>query len=195
MGLNLITAPALEPLTLQECKDFLRVDDANDDSVIEPMISAVREYAEAFTARALVTQTWDVFLDWFPRSAAIPIRLPMPPLQSVTSIKYIDPDGVEQTWTPALYTVDGNVTRPRVVPAFNEVYPTTRQVINAVTIRMVVGYGSNPEQDVPREIKQGMLTHLGHLYEHRESVIVGTTATPVPFTTDNLLYPYRVASF
>src|SRR3954471_23227089 len=103
MGLKQTVAPAIEPVTLQEAKDFARVDGLEDDGLIASLIVTARQLAELATRRALITQTWVLKADAFPRARGNggwrfarrnapddSIRLPLPPLQSVTSIRYVD---------------------------------------------------------------------------------------------------------
>src|SRR5712692_3761461 len=66
MPLKLITPPTVEPIGLSEAKAHLRVDTADDDSFILAIISAARDYAEGFTRRRFLTQTWELALDHFP---------------------------------------------------------------------------------------------------------------------------------
>ena len=143
MPLTLVTPPTLEPLTLAEATSHLRVDLNDDDDLITDLITAAREYAETVTRRALLTQTWDLKLDAFPASSGTPVRLPFPPLQSVTSIQYVDTNGDTQTWSSDDYIVDApsgpQAVQGRITPAYQESYPTTRGIINAVTIRFVTG--------------------------------------------------------
>lgn len=48
---------------------------------------------------------------------------------------------------------------------------------------------------IPDEMeKAAMLMFIGHLYEHRESVIIGSTAIEMPLGTTRLLDQYRVRS-
>lgn len=188
MPVSVVTAPVVLPLGLQEAKDHLRVDLADDDALIEQLIIAAREMAESFTERALITQTIDYVRDAFPTWG---MTLPRAPLQSVTSVKYIDTDGVEQTIDAADYRVDALSTPPRLTPAYNETWPSARDVTNAVTIRLVVGYGDGPA-DVPVRIKAAMLLMIGDLYEHRQSIQVGVSATQLSLTAERLLWPYRV---
>ena len=66
MAVKLITPPALEPISLQEAKAHLRVDFGDDDDYISALITAARDFAEGFTRRAFLTQSWLLALDHFP---------------------------------------------------------------------------------------------------------------------------------
>ena len=102
------------------------------------MIKGARMLAEGKTRRAFITQTWDWLFDAFPASG---LKVPKPPLQSVTSITYIDTDGNSQTLAATEYRVDNSTEPGRITPAFSKVWPVTRAVTNAVTVRIVVGFG------------------------------------------------------
>ncbi len=193
MDLILVTPPALEPLSLQEVKDHLRVDGMEEDSYIEPLIKPAREWAEAFLNRALITQTWDLFLERFPRSSRTQIEIPLPALQQIVSVKYQDELDVEQTWSNTLYTVDTNREMGRIIPNVNETYPNTFGHIHDVTIQFVAGYGLN-QQDVPRAIMQGMLLKIGHWFERREESSV-VPLNRIPDGVKDLLTPYAVTRF
>lgn len=160
----LVAAPAREPLHLDEVKEWLAVTDTVEDALISGLIPPVREWAESATGRALITQTWDVKYDAFPCW----FDLPKPPCQSVTSISYIDSSGVTQTLSSALYTTDlpaGPFARQgRIVPVYGSTWPSTRDVPNAVTVRIVAGYGANPA-DVPVMLRNAMKARLRALFE------------------------------
>ena len=85
MRLKLKTAPAVEPVTLEEAKLHLKVDGAEDNTLITTLITTARELAERETKRAFITQTWQMYLDQAPQI----IEIPKPPLQSIVSIKTI----------------------------------------------------------------------------------------------------------
>lgn len=193
MGLFLVTAPTAEPVTLAQVKLHLRVDDSVEDALLTGLIRAAREHVETVTQRALMTQTWDLKLDAFPCDGAA-IEIPKPPTQSVTSITYVDTAGVTQTWSSALYTTDlpsDPQGQPgRIVPAYQQVYPQTRDVPNAVTVRFVAGYTAIGL--VPDSIKAAMKILIGTWFDPgRASVALGVTATPIPHTVDALLWPYK----
>jgi len=132
------------------------------DPQLVAWISAAREYGETFTHRAFVTQTWDDKRDGFPGSSDDAIELPKAPLISVTSVSYVDANGVTQAWSSTLYTVDApagpKARSGYLVPNYGQVFPTTRDVPNAVTIRFVAGYGV--ASAVPSLIKACLKEHI-----------------------------------
>lgn len=164
MPTRLITAPLEEPVTLAQAKAHLRKTTSEEDAQIMAKIFAAREHAETFTRRALVTQTWELLLDRFPSGREI--ELPFPPLQSVTSVKYLDTNAAEQTFAAASYHVDAASTPGRVVLASTASWPSTAERPNAVTVRFVAGYGGMAA--VPFTMKAAILLLVGHLFEHRE---------------------------
>jgi len=196
MAIRLITPPAAEPISLEEAKAHLRVDHDTDDALISMLIGAARQDCEEWTARAFVTQTWELVVDAFPTNE---ILIPRPPLQSITSIKYDDGDGFEQTLSSTEYVVD-DVSQPGWVVPVTTGWPSSIfEGINAVRIRYVAGYatsGNSPDNladNVPGPIKAAIMLRLGQLYEHREDVIAGTTAVALPNGAEFLLRQYRVA--
>jgi uncharacterized phiE125 gp8 family phage protein len=153
----------------------LKVDSSDEDTLIDTLIKASRQLIEREYDVALITQTLDFKFDDFPiiehcnpDGAIIPL---VRPIQSVTYIKYNDTDGNEQTWSSSLYTVDADDQREqaRIVPAYDEEYPETRIEINAVTVRVVCGYG-DAATDIPENIKLAMLMQIAFWYENREDM-------------------------
>src|SRR5262245_40886438 len=128
-------------------------------------------------------------MDGFPCSAYAPLELRKPPVTAVTFVKYIDMNGVEQTWDASNYTTDlptGSwAARGRIVPAYGLTWPTTRTVMNAVTVRIACGYTAAPEA-----IKAAMKLLIGHWFKNREAVNAPALA-PVPHAVDALLWPFK----
>lgn len=189
MSLFLVTAPAAEPVSVQDAKAQCRVDTSDEDALFATLVIAAREYVETATHRALITQTWDWTLDGFPDWTLV---LPLPPVASVTSITYVDTAGVTQTWAASLYRTDlpaGPYASPaRVTPAYSESYPSTRAVTNAVTVRFVAGYGT--AASVPASLKAAIKLLVAHWYARREPLTNGTVA-PVPWTIEALTWPFK----
>lgn len=188
MALTLKTPPSSEPVSLKEAKNHCRVDDdiTNDDSLIRSMIVAARQAAETFTRRQLITATYELRFDGFPYT----ICPPMPPLISVVSIKYQDTDDAEQTVDSGDYQVDKYSTVGRIRPKQDKSWPSTYVGMGVVVVEYTAGYGAR--ENVPEQIIAAILLIVGHLYEHREDVIVGTGAVTIPRGANDLLYPFRV---
>lgn len=146
-ALKLINAPTSEPVTVSEVKARLRITISDEDADLATMISQARELCEAHCNRAFITQTYSLYLDRFPSEwdhekrvyTLKEIRLPRPPLQSVTWVKYYDPAGVQQTLDPSEYYVTTGGEPGRVVPV--DSWPATQDRPEAVEVRFVAGYG------------------------------------------------------
>ena len=187
MAYIITSAPASEPLTTAEAKAHMNVTIADDDSYIDSLIVAARDYVQDIIRRSLITQTLAASFDSF---AADCFELERGPVQAVNSITYIDTLGVTQTLPVSDYLVDMVSSPPRITPAYGKSWPDTRDQINAVTVTYVAGYGNAAA--VPQPIKQAMLLYIAHLYENRESVITGTSVTEAPQSVRALLSPYKV---
>jgi uncharacterized phiE125 gp8 family phage protein len=185
---NLSTAPTVEPVTVNEARDFLRIDFDDDEVLVGALITAAREYVEGYTERALVNQTWTVKMDDFWGDCVL--ELPYPPLSSVTSITYVDTDGASQTVATATYTVDTDSEPGRIYLAYGKTWPTARSERNAVTITFVAGYGAAASA-VPDRAKTAIKMLVGDMYENRETVLTGTIVAEIP-TVKRLLDTLRV---
>lgn len=191
MTLRLITAPAAEPVTLAEARAQVRSDpdDTTDDTLLTALIAAARQAAEHLTGRALITQTWERVADAFP---PVELELGRPPVQSITSVTYIDTAGTSTVLDPSAYALD-DITPPGfVLPAYGTVWPSTLDTPNAVKVRFVCGYGADGDA-VPMAIKRWMLLRIGTLYKFREEVAAGVSTSELPSAyTERLLDPFRV---
>lgn len=183
-------APAAEPLTTAQAKAHLVVESAftDDDTLIGTLITVARAYVEDYTGCQIYTATWVYRLDGFP---SYEIRLPKPPLQSVTSVAYVDTSGTAQTLTATTdYTVDQYGIPGRIVPAYGCTWPSTYGHVNDVTITYTAGYG-DADAEYPAPMIHAMKLIIGELYEHRERFIVGDAPHEFP-TVDRLLASYVI---
>lgn len=168
MSLVLVTAPTVEPLELSEAEAHLRVDDGTETALISTLIAAARDYAESQTGRALLEQTWRYTADAFPHCNGV-IKLRRAPLIAVTSIQYVDTNGVTQTLTSNQYLVNADAPLGEISPAYGVSWPATRPQPAAVTVTFTAGY-ADPDS-VPASIKAAMLLTVGELYENREASV------------------------
>lgn len=186
MTIAVFTAPAYEPITLEEAKTQCHIDHADEDDLITLLISSARQHAETQLARSLITQTQDAYFDKFPAF------FKLPPMQSVTAITYVDENGDTQTLAADQYIVDIYSIPCRVTPAYDVTWPATRDQVNAVKVRFVAGYGA--PSAVPACIKNWMLIRIATLYENRQQLTVdvkGMVELP-PVFIDSLLDSERI---
>ena len=197
--LSLHTAPAIEPVTLSEVKDYLRIDDGDSDVVISDLIVAARMYAETYTRRPFITQTWRLTLDTFPYSEygmsqgqfysqkypGGAILLPLPPVQSLTSITYLDTLNATTTFSSANYQTDFRSEPCRVATIQGVSWPATYTAMNAVTLIFVCGYGSTPES-VPQGIRAAIRMLVSAWYDSCD-----TGEKPIPMAVQTLLMQHR----
>ena len=196
----LVTAPIVEPVTLSEAKTHMRITHTDEDDLIKSYIEAARVYTEQYLSRSLISQTWDFNYNLFPASGDA-IEIPLPPLKSITSVKYYDGDEVQQTWSDTEYTVDTDNIPPLIYENMGESYPSTRVFRKSVTIRAVTGYadsGASPvdlADNVPSSIKTSVMMLVAHLYENREIAMLGLTANETPMSYQTILAPYKLRTF
>jgi uncharacterized phiE125 gp8 family phage protein len=192
MALKLYSAPTVEPVTSTEAKLHLKVEVSTDDTLITSLITAARETVEAISRRALVTQTWDLVQDAWPQGDEL--VLPLPPLQSVTSIQYVDQNNVTATFASSYYAVDTYSESGRVKLVMGAAWPgSTLYTLNGVRVRFTAGFGL--AVSVPQKYKQAILLLVGHWYANREQVIAGLKPEEIPFGVEALLWLDRNLRF
>lgn len=184
MGMTQTAAPSSEPVSLSDAKVHLQFTGTDSNDYISSLITMAREYVEDVTSRQLMNATWQETLDVFPLSGQV-LFPSKSPLSSVTSIQYIDDDGDPQTWATADYRVDTSHFTGRITEAFEETYPSTRAVTEAVTLTYIAGYGG--ATDVPQKFRHAIKMLVGHWFEFREPVVSGMMVTEVPITVKTLL--------
>ncbi|MBE3118845.1 MAG: phage head-tail connector protein [Candidatus Atribacteria bacterium] len=190
MTIRISAQPSTEPVSLSEAKAHLRVDIADDDTLISSLITAARQILEVQAQRQFVTATWVMTLDKFPLLCK-EIRLLRPPIASVTSIYYLNSAGTSTLLAAADYRVDSASEPGRITPAYGKTWPIAYPVTNAVTVTYSAGYGA--ASAVPKAITQAILLLVGHWYENREAVqAYGGGVTPLPMAVDALVAPFRV---
>lgn len=176
MGLSLVTAPTAEPVSIAEAKQYLRVTSTIEDDRIADLIASAREDLDGnagWLGRAIMPQTWDFTLDHLPprhltpmyqtRRSALAIEIPLPPLQSVTAVTYLDQDAATQTLSTEVYAAVTKTEPGEIVLLQGQSWPLTAQQPDAVTIRFVAGYTK-----VPQKIRNIIFSIVAWRFENRE---------------------------
>jgi len=186
MQLALVTLPATEPVTLVEAKLYTKVDTSADDDLLTSLITAARQYAEQYTLRAFINQTWQLTLDYdeFCLDSRF-INLPRGNIQSITSFTYYNTDNTSAVFANTNYRLSDN----RLVLNDSADWPVFSRLYNAVTIEYVAGYGTAADK-VPRSIKQAMLMLIDHYYINRNAAT--SSVNQMPFGVTALLQPFRL---
>lgn len=197
-NLILKTAPAAEPVDIDDAKAHLRVTITDDDDLIDALITAARQRVEAFTQKAFITQDWYLYFDWHEHGwgtlrplmfdwsrRSNNIKLPFPPLQSLTAFEYLS---AANTWTAVdstIYYLDVPGNQIILTGCLPE--PFQRHSGFRVTFR--TGYGDTAEK-VPEGIRLGIKTIILHLYENR-SAYDAAAPVAIPMAGESLLMPYK----
>lgn len=165
-GLSLVSAPAVEPLTLREIKRHLNLADQferDDHLLFHQLMPQVRQEAEGYCNRAFITQGWAMTLD----SPPAEILLPRNPVQSLTGVEYEQADG-------DLVAVEADDLRlvadqePAIVHVvYPKPWPSDRGH-NRFTVRVewVAGYGDTGDS-VPAGLKGCLLRMIEAYYRFR----------------------------
>lgn len=156
-----LSDPAVEPVSIHELRAYARITNDAENETLWSAIRTAREAVERMTGRSLITQTWQATFDnWFPDV----IRLRMGPVQSITSLEYVDTDGATQVLSS--YHADLISEPARLQPAWNDSWPVTREQLGAVTVEYIAGYGSDPIS-VPEPLKDAILDAAAYRYDNR----------------------------
>lgn len=195
MPISVSTKASHYPITLEEAKEHLRVTDSNSDSYIQGLIAAVTEQVEAHTGRTLVTTQYTWKMDSFPNCEYL--YVPKCPLQAVSSITYIDTDESTDTWGSTYYGVDSVRIPARIYPAYQEMWPITLGIPNAVTVTYTAGHSSH-HGGIPEGIKHAMKFLVGHYWMNRQDYVTAAglvSSVATPKASDYLLAKYQVPFF
>ena len=161
-NLNLITAPASEPVTLDEARLWMKIPDniTADNVLITSLIKWARECVERYTKRALFTQTWELVSN----CSFNPVYFPYGQLASVTSVKVVANDETETTETATNYTVTtGDSGKLFLKSGFT--WTTTDRYYDSFKVRFVCGW--DDRADIPEVYKTSIKELVSYRYENR----------------------------
>lgn len=180
-----IVPPAIEPVSLAEAKDFLRILASDEDELLGTLITAARLMVEAACGRMLIDQGWRLVLDSWPVAAEL--RLPFSPVGSITAARVYDAVGSAQIVALAsLALIEG--ADPPVISVSGPV-PVPGRDRAAIEIDVVAGFGATRDL-VPAPLRQAVLRLACRWFEHRGDV-VSRDATHLPAEIAALVSPFR----
>ena len=193
---SMTVEPVSYPVTVDEIKEFARIDGTDEDSILESFLVGVVNSVEAYLGRALITRTYKLIMDeWNSKD----IELPMPPLISVSSVKTVDESDTETTYSSSNYFVITESIPGRLVIKKDAEIPTNTERYQAgYNITFTAGYGTN-RNNVPKQIRIAIMQWVTIIYENRSMAENDfnsnnkITGREIPMEVQNILKPYRVA--
>jgi uncharacterized phiE125 gp8 family phage protein len=189
MSLKLLTAPTIEPVSLSDARDYLRVIALDEDNLILSLIKGARQWCEEYCNSAFVNQTWELWLDRWPSDNVI--KLERPPVSVINSVKYYDTANVEATMSAGDYFANYKSYPANLGLAYGKAWPATSlRPHNGIVVNFTTGYGVNAS-DVPDSIRTAIKMLTSHFFEMRQPEITGTITSQLDFAFKALLSPYR----
>lgn len=179
LGYKVTTAPVTEPVTIAEAKAHCRILGDDEGSVLAGFISAAREYAEAVHNKSYAVKTITAVADFLDKSYELPVL----PVTQITSITVKDSAGNVSNITDKFELDDFT---GRVVLTPGESLPSV-QLYHMNPVQITFKSGASPSA----KTKQAMLLLVGHWFENREEVVVGTQSFSVPMAAEALLQQER----
>lgn len=172
------------PLTLSAGKSHLGVDHDDDDDDILAFISAAFEDIETKTGRAYRATTATLYCDAFPVSAAEPLVIPLPSLQSVTSITYTDTAGDNQTLDPENFEVITAAVPAEVIPTDGRVWPVALDRRGSVVVTFAAGNAAA----CPAAILNAVRLSIDHDYHEHTAI----ESARIQQRIEDLVRPHRL---
>ena len=183
----LLAGPALEPLTLDETRLWLRLDSGDEDELVLALIRAARSAVEQATRRALMSQAWRLRLDRWPAEACV--RLPLSPILSLDAVRVFDAAGA-----PALADLQGfHIDQSRGARLVCDVAPPAPgRIANGIEIDVTAGFGATP-QNVPEPLRIAMRLLVAHWFERRGDALHEDRVAHLPAGVAAACMPWRAA--
>ncbi|HZH53271.1 MAG TPA: head-tail connector protein [Microvirga sp.] len=179
-----VDGPAVEPVTLMEMREHLRVDHDAEDELIGGLIRAARLTVEAASRRLLIEQRWRVVMDRWPEGGAV--VLPLSPLIAVEGITVADEAGADFPVPPERIEADGLSDPPCILVSRP---PQPGRERNGIVITLRAGYGPAPE-DAPATLRLAIKILVARWFENRGDIAGGQTLPPEALA---LVAPFRRA--
>lgn len=190
MNPRISVAAVIWPVTLEECKAQLNITVTDDDTYLTRLFKAATRLAENVTGQTMLTTTWTFNRDAWPSTDVF--ELQFGPVKSITSIKYFDDDGVQQTWDSSNFRLSGERLVPRVQAV--DGFPSAQARVDAVEVIYVAGETSEATFATTNEdIKSAILLFVGDMYKQREDISNLKIDDARPFFED-LLIPHKLVT-
>lgn len=185
MAAVLLEGPAVEPVSLAEAKQYLRVEHEDDDALIGVLIAAARVQVEQAARRVLITQSWRIVKDHWPASGWIVSTVN--PLQTIDTARVHPLDGAAMALDVDAFTLNA-AAAPAILAFERSAVKQPGRTTGGIEIDVTAGYGDAPD-DVPAPLRQAIRFLVARNYESRDRL----AKDELPDAVAALISAYRVA--
>ncbi len=190
MSAILHTPPAIEPVSLSQVKNHLKIETSADDDLILRLVSTARQYVERVSQHVLIEQVWRVYFNHWPEDNEL--ALPVMPVSFIEALRtYSAQDDVSEI-DPSHYYADLVSTPPKLVLRHSRSWMNSSRPANGIEIELTAGYGPLAS-DVPAPFCQAILLLTAHWYENRNASCAQSLQQDIGKEVQRLLQPYKVA--
>lgn len=189
---ELVTAPTLEPINLQDVKEALRINSSQMDSRILRLIKAARQQAEEQYNIAFLPQTWANYYRTFGN-----FRLSKWPLAATpnVAITYTKSDATTGTVDTADYAVEARVRPSYVRLKYQKTWPVeVLETNNPVKVQFAAGWAN--ADAVPANLKEALILIVERWLNNPSDIILTergvASMTPLPYGSAIVLANYEV---
>lgn len=166
------------PISTADVKAWSKIDFSDDDSIISDLIDEVIDVVEREYNFTIVDKTVTATWESYGRS----VSLPLGPVDSITTVKRIDNDGIETTLTVNEdYWLSGDDL------TFNEVFQYERPYHR---MRLEVKYDTG-WATLPAGIKLGLKKAILSHYSDRQDLVGGMSIIELPNASKQQFETYR----
>lgn len=185
-GPILVTAAESNPVTTAEAKTYCLITDSADDTIIAAFVSAATDYAQRRLSTQFIQATFKETWDCWPCDGIL--TLERHPIASVSSVKYYDTNGTQQTVSTSNYWTDLESRPPRIFPVATYSWPDLQDGRPApIEVRYVAGYAG--ASSVPASILTAIKALVKHWYDNRAPILLnGAVPQTIPYSLEQLFY-------
>ncbi len=180
--------PVVEPLSLAEVKDHLKVETIADDALITRLITTARQQVEKQINKVLINQSWAIYLDnWL---AYGEVELPVSPVNQINNLRTFSIDDIASIVDPSHYYADLVSDPQRLILRGSRIWQKPGRPANGIEIDVTAGFGTEGDS-VPGPLRQAMFLLITHWYENRQPDCSGAPIVSVTSALQALLAPYK----
>lgn len=194
---------AEDAVSLDLIKRHCIVHHDEDDALLEHYRDAAIAHVEDATRQTILLSRYTVGLPCFERL----ITFRVSPVRALSQITYLDGDGQRQELDVTGYRFDAGSqhgkleaigkwpaatdVRCTMIVGFSDAIIGDEGSKGAESSECYYGIPISPARAMPSALRQAILLLVGHWYENREDVVIGTITSQVPRAVESLLFRYH----